>query len=78
VQISDAFLAQLFEAIEKDPKVKIKIDLENQSISVPATGISEDFDINPYKKKCLLNGYDDIDYLFSIKDEIAAWEKAAQ
>ena len=74
VQVSDAFLEQIFEAVEADPKTIIKIDLENQSISLPSENISEAFDINPYKKKCMINGYDDIDYLFSIKDEIEAWE----
>ncbi|HBG87569.1 MAG TPA: 3-isopropylmalate dehydratase small subunit [Marinilabiliaceae bacterium] len=77
VQISDAFLAKLFEAIEADPKVIIKVDLENQTISVPSSNISEKFDINPYKKKCLINGYDDIDYLLSITDEINQWEASA-
>ncbi|MDA3832006.1 MAG: 3-isopropylmalate dehydratase small subunit [Spirochaetales bacterium] len=74
VQISDDFLEQIFEAVEADPKTIIKIDLQNQTISLPSTNISEAFDINSYKKKCMINGYDDIDYLFSIKDEIEAWE----
>jgi 3-isopropylmalate/(R)-2-methylmalate dehydratase small subunit len=74
VQISDDFLEQIFEAVEADFKTILKIDLENQTISLPAKNISETFDINPYKKKCMINGYDDIDYLFSIKNEIEAWE----
>jgi 3-isopropylmalate/(R)-2-methylmalate dehydratase small subunit len=74
VQISDKFLEQIFEAVEADTKTILKIDLENQTISLPAKGLSESFDINPYKKKCMINGYDDIDYLFSIKNEIEAWE----
>ncbi len=77
VQISDAFLAQIFEAVDADAKTIIKIDLENQTISVPSKSISEKFDINPYKKKCLINGYDDIDYLISITDDIEAWEAKA-
>ncbi|TCO10877.1 3-isopropylmalate dehydratase small subunit [Natronoflexus pectinivorans] len=77
VQISDDFLNQLFEAIEADAKVVVKVDLENQTISVPSKNISEKFDINPYKKKCLINGYDDIDYLLSITDDIQAWEEKA-
>ena len=76
VQVSESFLARLFEAIEKDPGTLIKVDLEKQIITLPATGQSERFDINPYKKECLLNGYDDIDYLLSIKEKIAQFEKS--
>jgi 3-isopropylmalate/(R)-2-methylmalate dehydratase small subunit len=75
VQVSDRFLEVIFKAIEKDPATEIRVDLVNQKITLPATGASEQFDINPYKKECLLNGYDDIDYLLSIKDKIAAFEK---
>lgn len=78
VQVSDDFLARLFKAIDADPKVMVKVDLENQTISVPSQGIEEQFEINPYKKKCLINGYDDIDYLISITDEIKAWETKAE
>lgn len=74
VQVSDTFLKQLFTAIQKDPGTIIEIDLEKQLISLPALGISESFDINPYKKECMLNGYTDIDYLISIKDKIEAFE----
>lgn len=74
VQVSEGFLAKLFELVEANPKAIIKVDLENQEISLPSIGIVERFDINPYKKKCLINGYDDIDYLLSITDEIKAWE----
>jgi 3-isopropylmalate/(R)-2-methylmalate dehydratase small subunit len=77
VQISDSFLAQIFAAVDQDASVKIKIDLVEQTISLPSKNISEKFDINPYKRKCLINGYDDIDYLFSIKEEIEAWEAKA-
>jgi 3-isopropylmalate/(R)-2-methylmalate dehydratase small subunit len=75
VQVSDRFLEVIFKAIEKYPATEIRVDLVNQKISLPATGASEQFDINPYKKECLLNGYDDIDYLLSIKDKIAAFEQ---
>ncbi len=78
VQVTDGFLAQVFDAINENPKVLVKVDLENQTISVPAKGISEKFDINPYKKKCLINGYDDIDYLISISENIKAWEAKAE
>ncbi len=74
VQVSPDFLTKIFAAVEKDPKTKIRIDLERQEITLLATGEKESFDINPYKKTCLLNGYDDIDYLLSIKDEIEAYE----
>ena len=74
VQVSEAFLASLFAAIEKDPGTRITVDLEQQSITLDATGEKESFQINPYKKECLLNGYDDIDFLLSIKDTIARFE----
>ncbi len=74
VQISDAFLEKLFKAIEENPKVIVKVDLEAETISVPSLNISEKFEINAYKKECLINGYDDIDYLISIKDKIEQWE----
>jgi 3-isopropylmalate/(R)-2-methylmalate dehydratase small subunit len=75
VQVSDTFLEKVFAAIKKDTKSELKVDLENQTITIVATGESEKFDINPYKKTCLLKGYDDIDYLVSIKKEIEAFEK---
>ncbi len=74
VQVSAAFLSKIFSAIENDPAASLKVDLAEQLISIEATGESESFDINPYKKKCLLNGYDDIDYLLNIKDKIAKFE----
>ena len=74
VQVSAAFLSKIFNAIENDPAASLKVDLAEQLISIEATGESESFDINPYKKKCLLNGYDDIDYLLKIKDKIAEFE----
>ncbi len=76
VQVSDSFLAFLLEAIASDAGTIIKVDLEAQEISVPSSGKSESFDINPYKKECLLNGYDDIDYLLSMKEKIAQFEKS--
>jgi 3-isopropylmalate/(R)-2-methylmalate dehydratase small subunit len=75
VQVSKKFLETLFQAIEKDPATKVEIDLENQKITLQPDGPSESFEINPYKKKCLLNGFDDIDYLLNINDKIEAWEK---
>jgi len=76
VQVSDAFLSALFEAIEQDASTIIKVNLEEQTITIAASGASEKFDINPYKKECLLNGYDDIDYLLSIKEKIVQFEKS--
>jgi len=74
VQVSTDFLAKIFAAVEKDAETKIRIDLEKQEITLVSTGEKESFDINPYKKTCLLNGYDDIDYLLSIKNEIEQFE----
>lgn len=74
VQVSPGFLHQLFEAIEQDPKVVLEIDLEHQTIGIPSLGLECGFPIDPYKKVCMLNGYDDIDYLLSLKDQIEAYE----
>ena len=76
VQVSAPFLEKIFSAIKSDPSGTLKVDLENQEITIETTGESSSFDINPYKKKCLLNGYDDIDYLLNIKDKIAEFEQA--
>lgn len=76
VQVSEAFLAQLFEVVAKDPAAEMEIDLKQQTITIVATGAKATFDINTYKKTCLLNGYDDIDYLLSIRNEIEAYETA--
>jgi 3-isopropylmalate/(R)-2-methylmalate dehydratase small subunit len=76
VQVSVEFLDKIFAATEKDSKSELKVDLENQTITILATGDSEKFDINPYKKTCLLKGYDDIDYLMSMSDKIEAFEKS--
>lgn len=75
VQISDSFLAKIFRSIENNPSALIKVDLVNQEITLEATGEKENFDINPYKKECLLNGYEDIDYLVSRKPKIEEFEK---
>jgi len=74
VQVSESFLKHLFSSIEKDPSTKIEVDLEQQKVSIPVTGEQYSFEINPYKKSCLLNGYDDIDFLLSKKDKILAFE----
>ena len=74
VMVTEEFLGNLFELISKDPGTKVRIDLGQQVISVPGTGESMKFDINPYKKECLMKGLDDIDYLLSIKNMITAYE----
>ncbi len=76
VQVSEDFLAEMFATTQSDPKAQFEVDLENQTIRNIKTGTHVGFDINPYKKQCLLNGYDDIDFLLSLKDEIATFEKA--
>lgn len=70
VQVSAAFLADIFAAIEKDQSTEIVVDLPAQSITISSTGASESFDINTYKKGNMTNGFDDIDYLLNIKDNI--------
>ena len=75
VVVSAEFLADIFSSVNTDPKTTLTIDLENQQITNNATKKSENFEINAYKKECLLNGLDDIDYLLSKKDLIEAYEK---
>jgi 3-isopropylmalate/(R)-2-methylmalate dehydratase small subunit len=76
VVVSEGFLQKIFEAVEKDPAAQVEVNLEQQYIQLLPTGEKESFDINSYKKTCLLNGYDDIDYLLSIRSDIEAFEKA--
>ena len=75
VQVSEGFLQQIFE---QGPDATLTVDLEAQTITIDATGAQEQFEINNYKKTCLLNGYDDIDYLLSMKSDIEAFETAAK
>lgn len=75
IQVSNEVLQQLFAAIEKNPATQAKIDLETQELQVPEANVTVNFELNEYKKMCLLNGYDDIDYLISQKDAIEAFEK---
>ena len=70
VQVSAEFLAEIFEAIQKDSSAELTVDLHQQSITLSSSGKSESFEINEYKKDNMLNGYDDIDYLSNIKSEI--------
>ena len=75
VQVSDDFLSGLISAIEADPKTEITVDLVNQKISY--LGLSESFEVNAYKKECLIHGYDDIDFLINLKSEIEAYETSS-
>lgn len=75
VVVSPDFLEQIFLSIEKDPKNTLTVNLENQTITNNDTGDNQTFEINPYKKECLLKGLDDIDFLLSNKDKIEAFEK---
>ena len=74
VQVSEGFLKELFHEIGNDPRAKIEIDLNAQTISLLGSDLYEKFDIDPYKKTCMINGYDDIDYLISKKEQIEAFE----
>ena len=71
VQISPDFLKIIFKTVEKNPKTELIVNLPNQKITISSSGRSESFDINSYKKENMLNGYDDIDYLNNIKDDIS-------
>ena len=75
VQVSPEFSEQLFNAIYDDPKTEIEIDLAKQTITLLSTGAQESFDINNYKKENMLHGFDDIDYLQNIKDDIQEFAK---
>lgn len=76
VQVPDGFLSEIFGTVGSDPKAQFEVDLENQTIHNLKTGGSAYFEINPYKKQCLLNGHDDIDFLISLKNKIIAFEHA--
>lgn len=75
VVVSEEFLTELFQSIEKDAKTEVEVDLPNQKVTNMSTGKSEHFDINGYKKHCLMNGLDDIDYLLENKNKIEKWEE---
>ncbi len=75
VVVSEQMLAEIFAAAEKDASMQLYIDLPAQTIEIVGTGVKEQFEIAPYKKQCLMSGYDDVDFLVSIHDEIEAFEK---
>ena len=74
VQATENFLQKIFDAVSKNPKTEVEVNLEKQMINIISTNEKESFEINNYKKTCLLNGYDDIDYLLSIKTDIEQFE----
>ena len=74
VQVSPELLAGIFRALEADPSVEMTIDRPGQIITVPGVG-DERFEVTPYKKECLINGYDDVDYLISMRDKVEDFEK---
>lgn len=76
VVVSEAFLAELFDSIAKDPQTKVKVDVPAQTVTNLATGRSEHFELNAYKKYCLMNALDDIDYLLEQKDKIEKYEQS--
>lgn len=78
VVVNPEFLAEIFEAVNKDAKTTLSVDLENQTITNNANGKVESFEINAYKKECLLKGLDDIDYLLSKRNLIEKFESARQ
>ena len=75
VVVSEDFLAELFASIKADPKMQVRVDVPNQTVTNLATGREERFEINGYKKYCLMNALDDIDFLLENKDKIEAWEE---
>lgn len=76
VQVSPEFLEQIFSAIEANPQTSLTVDLPNQKITLDVTGDNESFEINPYKKENMINGFDDIDYLLNIKEDIRTFSKS--
>ena len=75
VVVTPAVLQELFDSIAADPKMKVRVDVPNQTVTNLATGRSESFELNAYKKYCLMNALDDIDYLLLQKDKIEAYEQ---
>ena len=74
VVVSEQMLAEIFAAAEKDANMQVDIDLPAQTIAIVGTDIKESFEIAPYKKQCLMSGYDDVDFLVSIRSEIESFE----
>ena len=75
VQVSEDFIGELFQTVQNDPTTQVKVDLPNQTVTNLSTGRQETFEINAYKKHCLINGLDDIDFLVQNQDKTIAWEQ---
>jgi len=75
LQVSEIILAQLLSKIEKNPSIVLEIDIPSQKLKCTQLDISEQFELDPYKKQCFIHGYDDIDYLLSLKNKIIAFEE---
>lgn len=75
VVVTPEFLSELFDSIKQNPKMEVIVDVPNQTVTNTATGKSEKFEINGYKKYCLMNALDDIDFLLENKDKIEGWEQ---
>lgn len=75
IQVSERFLKVIFDTITENPKTTLNVDLENQLLGIDGTNAEESFEISAYKKQCMINGYDDIDFLVNNKDKIIAFEK---
>jgi 3-isopropylmalate/(R)-2-methylmalate dehydratase small subunit len=76
VVVSESFLDELFASIEADAQMQVEVDLPNQTVTNKATGRQEHFEINAYKKHCLMNGLDDIDFLVENQNKTELWEQA--
>ena len=76
IQVSDEFLAAIFREVENNQASQLDIDLENQTVTILDTGEQTEFEINPYKKSCLINGYDDIDFILNQKKLIEEFEQS--
>jgi 3-isopropylmalate/(R)-2-methylmalate dehydratase small subunit len=76
VQVSEEFYKALIAEVQANPQTEVEIDLPGQEVTILSTGKKEHFDINSYKKECMINGYDDIDYLLTMKEKIEAFEKS--
>jgi len=75
LKVRPEILDKIFQGVEQNPNLALTIDIPNQILDIPAIGIIEKFEIGKYKKRCLINNYDDIDYILSLKNEIEAFEK---
>ena len=75
IQVTDDFLENIFDTVFKNPNTEIIVDLENQTVTLSETGAQQSFEINPYKKSCLINGYDDIDFILNNKSAIQTFEQ---